>query len=38
MKAVKQVMLIKGLDPTIISVFYDLIDLEKKMIHRRKQK
>ena len=38
MKAVKQVMLIKGLDPTIISIFYDLIDLEKKMIHRRKQK
>ena len=38
MSAVKQIMLINGLDPTFISVFYDLIDLEKKMVHRRKQK
>lgn len=38
MKAVWQVMLLKGMDPTIISVFFDIVDLEKKMIHRRKQK
>ena len=36
MKAVSQVMLLKGMDPTIISVFYDLIDLEKKMVKRTK--
>ena len=38
MRAVKQVMLFNGMDPTILSVFYDLIELEKKMIHRRKKK
>ena len=38
MSAVKQVMLINGLDPTVMSVFFDLVDLEKKMVHRRKQK
>ena len=37
MKAVKLVMLIKGMDPTVISVFYDLIDLESRMIKRRKK-
>ena len=38
MTAVHQVMLLKGMDPTIMSVFYDLIGLEKKMVHRRKKK
>jgi len=38
MRAVKQVMLFIGMDPTIMSVFSDLIELEKKMIHRRKKK
>ena len=34
MQAVNQVMFLKGMDPTIMSVFHDLIDLEKKMIKR----
>ena len=37
MMAVKQVMLFNEMDPTILSVFYDLIKLEKKMINRRKK-
>ena len=38
MRATKQVMLIKGMDPTIISVFSDLIDFEKKMIYKNSVK
>lgn len=38
MTAVHQVMLLKGMDPTVMSVFFDLIGLEKKMVHRRKKK
>ena len=37
MRAVNQVMLLKGMDPTIMSVFYDLIDLEKKMVKHTKK-
>ena len=37
MMAVKQVMLFNEIDPTILSVFYDLIELEKKMKNRRKK-
>ena len=33
MKAVRQVILLKGMDPSVVSVFFDLIELEKKMIH-----
>ena len=36
MSAVSQVMLLKGMDPTIVSVFYDMIMLEEKMIKRTK--
>ena len=36
MRAVSQVMLINGTDPMIISIFYDLIDLERKMLIMRK--
>ena len=36
MTAVRSVMLLKGMDPTIISVFYDLVKLEFKMVHRKK--
>ena len=36
MRAVGQVMLINGTDPMIVSIFYDLIDLERKMLIMRK--
>ena len=36
MRSVGQVMLINGIDPMIISVFFDLIDLERKMLIMRK--
>ena len=36
MRAVSQVMLINGTDPMIVSIFYDLIDLERKMLIMRK--
>ena len=32
LKATKQVILIKGLDPTPLSIYLDLIDLEKRMV------
>ena len=38
MTAVRSVMLLNGMDPTVISVFYDLVKLEFKMVHRKKQK
>ena len=38
MRAVKQVMLLKGMDPTIISIFYDLVEFERLMIHKTSQK
>ena len=38
MNAIKQVMLCKGMDPMIMSIYGDLINLEKKMVHRRKHK
>lgn len=37
-RAVKQVMLIKGMDPMIISVFWDMIEFERKMIQKNSQK
>ena len=36
MRAVGQVMLINGMDPMIVSIFFDLIDLERKMLIMRK--
>lgn len=31
-------MLINGMDPTIVSVFFDLVDLERRMISKSKRK
>ena len=36
MRAVGQVMIINGMDPMIVSIFFDLIDLERKMLIMRK--
>ena len=38
MRAVKQVIMIKGMDPSIISVFHDLVEFERKMIYRTSSK
>lgn len=38
MRAVHQVMLINGMDPTIVSIFFDLVDLERRMISKSKRK
>lgn len=38
MRAVHQVMLINGMDSTIVSVFFDLVDLERRMISKSKRK
>ena len=38
LRAAKQVILIKGMDPTIISVFHDMVEFERKMIYKTSTK
>ena len=38
MRALHQVMLLQGMDPTVMNIFHDLISFELRMVHRRKPK